>query len=408
MTPEMNRAGRARLARDGQQWEFDRAVKETGRVMHFQPDGRGSLPRSVRSHAMISKHLGRRAQSLERLAADELAAGHPETAMDLYFEAASAYGHAQHPVLELNEEKRLLHSGCLRCYDQVRRLAPYEIEHIDVEWDGGSSAGNLHLRPGEGARPCIFFVPGCDVSKEMYPHPRYNHAHQRDMHIFAFDGPGQAETNLRDVPLRADNYEIAATAAITMLLDRPEVSEVAVYGQSFGSFWAVRTAASDPRVKVLVAPWMSGCDRYYLMNEESPRFKQLFAHLTRAGSEAELDAILADLTNHDDMARIACPTLLAIGEYDPRSPLEEVFELYERLQVPRELWVYADQHHMLSLSGSNQGTIWLNDTYAFGMDWIRDRLAGRPLANDGEVLYVEPNGPGPAADGVAHKRHWYD
>ena len=52
------RQGRIRLRRDGQQWEFDRVVKETGRVFHFQPSGRGGLPPSVRMHAMISKHVG--------------------------------------------------------------------------------------------------------------------------------------------------------------------------------------------------------------------------------------------------------------------------------------------------------------------------------------------------------------
>ena len=59
------------MRRDEQQWFFDWMVKETGKVFHFQPDGRGRLPRSVRSHAMISKHVAQTAKRLERLAQAE-------------------------------------------------------------------------------------------------------------------------------------------------------------------------------------------------------------------------------------------------------------------------------------------------------------------------------------------------
>lgn len=47
-----------RLARDGQQWFFDWMIQETGKVFHYQTEGRGTLPKTVRRHVMISKHLG--------------------------------------------------------------------------------------------------------------------------------------------------------------------------------------------------------------------------------------------------------------------------------------------------------------------------------------------------------------
>ena len=55
--PDQPVRGRARLARDSQQWMLDYLVQETGKVFHFQGDGRGRLPRSVRSHDMISKEV---------------------------------------------------------------------------------------------------------------------------------------------------------------------------------------------------------------------------------------------------------------------------------------------------------------------------------------------------------------
>jgi len=90
--------GRAPLARDSQQWMLDYLIQETGKVFHFQGEGRGRLPRSVRSHDMISKHLGLQARRMEALAKAEADAGHPETALDFYFQATALYGGAQHII----------------------------------------------------------------------------------------------------------------------------------------------------------------------------------------------------------------------------------------------------------------------------------------------------------------------
>ena len=54
-----------RLNRDGHQWIYDWIVKETGRVFHWDEEGR-ELPGTVKSHGQISKHLGRQAQRLEK------------------------------------------------------------------------------------------------------------------------------------------------------------------------------------------------------------------------------------------------------------------------------------------------------------------------------------------------------
>jgi hypothetical protein len=78
----------------------------------------------------------------------------------------------------------------------------------------------------------------------------------------------------------------------------------------------------------------------------------LFAYLTQSSTEAELDEVLSAMTLDGYMARIACPVLLAAGEYDPRSPLDEVYRMFDQLTAPAELWVFADQHHMPSIGGT--------------------------------------------------------
>jgi dipeptidyl aminopeptidase/acylaminoacyl peptidase len=402
--------GRAPLARDSQQWILDYLIQETGKVFHFQGDGRGRLPRSVRSHDMISKHLGRQARRMEALAKAELDAGHPETALDFYFQATALYGGAQHTIFETNDEKRYLYAGVRRCYDQVIALAPYRLEHIDIPWNGTVVSGNLHLCPNRTSAPLVFYLPGCDSLKEVWPHPFFNAAHQRGMHVFSFDGPGHPESNLRGIRLTSDNFEDAASTVLDYLLQRPEIdaTRVGVYSISLASFWGMRFAARDRRIRAIAAPAASVAEKYFLMDLESPRWKQLFAYTTQSKTEAELDAVMADMTLDGYMAKITCPTLLAVGEYDPRGPIDEIYRMFDQLTAPAELWVFADQHHMPSIGAGQSNTNWAAPLHGAMCDWLRDRFADKPLRHPGRVAYVEPNSGGPNSDAVALKRKWYE
>src|SRR5499427_9146657 len=124
------------------------------------------------------------ARRLEALAQAEAAAGHTETALDFYFQATVLYAGAQHVIFQNNDDKRYLYAGVRRCYDQVIALAPYRIEHIDIPWNGTLVSGNLHLCPNRTSAPLVFYIPGCDTLKEAWPHPFFNAAHQRGMHVF--------------------------------------------------------------------------------------------------------------------------------------------------------------------------------------------------------------------------------
>jgi alpha-beta hydrolase superfamily lysophospholipase len=409
-SPKDAKSGQPHLRRDEQKWVFDYIIKETGKVFHFQPDGRGRLPRTVRSHDMIAKHMGLAAKRLERLALAEAEAGHRETAMELYYQAALQYVDAQHTVFETNDEKRFLHGGVMRCYDKVREYAPYAIEHVDVPWNGTTVSGNLHLAPGGGKKPLVFYVPGCDQTKEAWPHPYYNHALQRGMHAFSFDGPGQGESNLRGIRLTADNYEEAASAAIDYLVGRPEIDsrKIGVYALSFGSYWGMRIASHEHRIAACAAPWASFGDKYYLMTEESPRYKQLFAYLTQSSTEEELDRVVAAMTMDGRMEKIRCPTLIVSGEYDPRAPTEEVYRLFEQMKAPAELWMLPDQHHNGSITQQPRSSVWEADIHAFVCDWLRERFNGVPVRHPGQTLWLDPAGAGPNAKSVTYKRRWFE
>ena len=393
---------RTPLRRDDQQWIFDYLVKETGAVYHWWSDGGRDVPKSVRTHAMISKHMAKQAQGIEALAKVETAAGHTTTALGLWFNAAKSYMRAQHPVFELSDEKRFLYDAMRRCYDEMRKLSPYPIERVEVAWNGTRVGGWLHLNPGTKKAPLMFYVPGSDVTAETFPEPPHNAAFERGMHVFSFDGPGQGSANMAGIRLEPDSYESAAKPMLDALLKRPEIDadRVVTYGTGMGGFWAMRVAAHDRRIKA-AATKSSYADKSHVTTEDSPRYKQLFAFLTQAASEDELDRTMSAMTLEGHMEQVECPSLLVVGEYDHRDPIDEVYRLFDRLGTPGELWVFADQLHRIKIPGGESVLTELM------FDWLADRLAGRPQANRGQVVWVEP-GTSPNDPKVAHKRRWFD
>ena len=399
-----------RLNRDGHQWIYDWIVKETGRVFHWDEEGR-ELPGTVKSHGQISKHLGRQAQRLEKVAQEEEQAGHASTAFDLYYRASAKFAAAHHPVLETNDEKKYLHGRCIANFEKVIELAPYTIERVEVPFEDMQLQCNFFLCPGVDVAPTMIFIPGCDMTKEMWPDPKVVEAHARGMHLLVIDGPGQGMSNIRNQKLTHGNYERAVLKIVDWLETRPEVDKdkIGIFAVSMGSHWGLEVAASgDPRIKGVVGPWASYLDKYYILDTFSPRYKQLFGYLTGAKSEEELDKIVAQMTVEGREKDIKCPILLTVGEYDSRSPVELVYNFYEKVKSPKELWVYEDTYHQaVMFKGTGQDR---HDCHMMCMDWLVDVFNGKIKAGHDKKMFLRTNGSGPNSKQGENKDalHWWE
>jgi dienelactone hydrolase len=398
-----------RLDRDRQQWMFDYLVKTTGRVFHWDADGR-QFPTSVKSHAQISKHLGKIGLRMERIAREEEEAGHRVTALELYYRAAETFARAQHPVLETNDEKRFLHGKCLSNYEKVIELSPYPIERVEIPFEGVELQCNFHMLPGRPKAQTIIFIPGCDMTKEVYPDPQVNHALDRGAHLLVMDGPGQGTSNLRGTRLTTDNYQRAVIAVAEWLARRPEVDEtrIGVHAQSMGSHWGLEVAClANPLIKAVVGMWASYIDKYFIMETFSPRYKQLYGYLTGARSEEELDTMLDAMAVEGREGSIKCPVLLTAGEYDARSPVELVYRFWDNITAPKELWIHEDTYHQTNIfPGQGQRL----DCHSMGIDWMVDALAGKFKAGHARKMYVRSGGGGPNGEQGLDQdsMHWWE
>ena len=105
---------------------------------------------------------------------------------------------------------------------------------------------------------------------------------------------------------------------------------------------------------------------------------------------------------------IKCPILLTVGEYDSRSPVELVYNFYDKVTAPKELWVYDDTYHQaVMFKGTGQDR---HDCHMMCMDWLVDVFNGKITAGHNKKMYLRTNGSGPNAKQGENKdaRNWWE
>ncbi len=385
---------RPQIHRDNQQWILDWIIKTTGRVQNLANDER-DLPPEVKSYRMIPRVLYKEALHFETIARAADAAGHTDTARQLYRRASQVYHEAQHSIFEDdNEEKIFLHGKHIELADKVASYADYPVEKVEIPWEGKQIQGRFHILRDRRKAPAVLFLPGMDMTKEAFPNPLANPFLRRGMHVLSIDGPGQGISNLRKIRVTDDNYERVASAAIDWLSARPEVDpkQIVIMGISFGCHWGVRTAAKDPRVRALATTYAVVGPTKAIFEEASPRFKQMFMYMSGIRDEAEFNAMAARMDTKGYAEKIRCPTLFTMGEYDPLCHLEDAADFFAELTCPRELWVFENEFHRISLREGIGGI----EIYPYIADWIKDELDGKHPKNlNRKVLIRQKSGSGP-------------
>ena len=382
--------------RDDQQWILDLAIKQTGREINFEYEGR-RFPAKVKNHAMIPAamlQLGLHTEAIARRAEER---GHRETALSLFYRAQEQYHLGQHAIFEDdNPDKIYLYEKLAGCYERVRALADYRIEQVEIPWGDISFAANFHIHPGNTPRPTILYVPGMDQVKETHPDPTSNLFLKRGMNVLCIDGPGQGSSNMRKIRVTADNYERAASAAIDFLVSRKEVDaeRIGVMGCSMGSYWSMRVAGLDKRVKAVASAAANYAGKRHIFGRASPRFKQIFMYMSGLDDEDAFDRMAEEMHLFDTARSITAPCLMMAGEYDPLSPLDETLEVFGRVAGPKELWVMEDDFHGSGKWGgtglSNLGGLMVFPIMA---DRLHDILTGKHVLK-GERKVLIPNGKG--------------
>ena len=185
-------------------------------------------------------------------------AKHPVSARDHFQRASMYYRAAEYYDDPVTDASRAHGLASRDAFLQAAKLMPWTVEVLQIPFERAWLPGYFMQPALAEARPrkTVIVLTGFDGTGEELYFQTGQAALERGWNLLIAEGPGQAGL-LRfhpDMGFRPD-YERPVGAMIDYVLSRREVDpqRLAVYGISFGGYFASRAAAHDDRVKALVA-----------------------------------------------------------------------------------------------------------------------------------------------------------
>jgi hypothetical protein len=197
------------------------------------------------------------AQRVEAAGRACLGAGHAVSGRDHLLRASTYYRTAEYYADPSTDRSVATGERSRACFAEAGSLADPPVVALDSPF-GGSVLPGYFVRPATPARrpaPTLVCVGGFDSSAEELFFTYGAPGAERGWNVLVFDGPGQPGCMRLDPALTfRHDYEVPIAAVLDAVSGRADVdpSRLALVGQSFGSYFAARSAAADPRVRALV------------------------------------------------------------------------------------------------------------------------------------------------------------
>jgi pimeloyl-ACP methyl ester carboxylesterase len=286
---------------------------------------------------------------------------HPVSARDHFQRASMYYRAAEYYDDPVTDTSRAHGLASRDAFLEAAKLMPWTSEVLQIPFEHVWLPGYFMQPASTDARPrkTVIVLTGFDGTGEELHFQTGHAALERGWNVLIAEGPGQTGF-LRfhpDVEFRPD-YERPIGAMIDYVLSRREVDpqRLAVYGISFGGYFASRAAAHDNRIKALVANSPIPDLRAYLVGfvgpevaanppplrlEEIDRIPDqqmppgmklsLKASFRRFGVDSVAAWLerLHDFRIGDALQDIRCPSLALVGEGEG-SVAKDMFESFSR------------------------------------------------------------------------------
>jgi dienelactone hydrolase len=388
-----------------QRWLLDNVIRSVGidwdqprSISYNAPCGPeanadfAGIRERVKKYADISPAFENAARRREAKARAAEKADEPVTARQNFFIAAVQYAAAQWPYDENNEKNFALNERKRECYTCYTQFADHPVEQAWIPFGETALPGWFHVPPGYtgGRIPAVVAIPGMDGFKEAGVAMYGDRWLSRGIAVLSVEGPGQYESAVLGIHVSMQSWAQAGRAIMEWMRARPEVdaARIGVTGQSFGSFFATISCATEPRYKACaVAATCLEPGFHTIFEEASPTFKQRFMYMSGYTDEAAFDAFVKTLTWEGHAEKIRVPYLCIAGEMDELSPLEHTERFMSTLQCPKRLVVYQDCRHSVgNVPSTNLGPM----PQVLAADWMAARLEGKPL--ESERWFVQANG----------------
>ncbi len=291
------------------------------------------------------------------------ARGRIVTATEAYQRAAVAYHLGKFLWFEDLELHLALSALAVSSYARALPHLDPPGERLDIAFEGTTIPGHLRRPRAVDRPPVVLIVPGLDSVKEELFTMEQDFL-RRGLATLTVDGPGQGESAPR-FPIRAD-WGGVVRPIMDMLEARADVDagRVGLLGISMGGIYGPLAAASEPRIRALIAlagPYdLSEC--WGALNELT---RGGYVFYTKSRDEAEAFERAKSLSLHGVLPRVRQPLLVVHGARDRLFPPEQA-ERIAREAPDATLLLYPDGNHVCN-----------NIVYKYRpamADWMSERL----------------------------------
>lgn len=280
---------------------------------------------------------------VQALGDKDAAAGHNRTAGKKLLRASLYHLMAERMMRVGEPEREPLYRKGLAEFRRGVDLMGTGVETVEIPY--GASSLPAYFVPartqplGGAPGPCILFVNGFDVNKEIlyYRGPR-EELLERGISMLLVDQPGSGEAlRFRNMPAIPE-CERWGTAIYDWVSQRSDVDpkRVGLMGVSLGGFYAPRAAAFEHRYAMCVA-WGASTRfsdrlmRAMQQDEEAASVTDMLEQarwVFGAKDNAELVEKTRDITMVGIADKITCPFLITHGINDRQVPASEAQEVY--------------------------------------------------------------------------------
>jgi esterase FrsA len=231
------------------------------------------------------------------------------------------------------------------------------LEIVRIPFEGKEIIGYLRLpKNARGPVPLVLAVNGLDSRKEDLSES-FSAILPFGIGFLAVDGPGTGQNPIKV----SESAERVLSRALDYIATRPEIDKnrVAMHGVSWGAYWATKMAIVErARLKGASAqspPTDTFFQKEFLMNslignreylfDQVPALMAIFDNVKTVDEMAEVLPKMS-LVKQGLLGKPMAPMLILAGVKDTQVPIDDIYLLLNKGDVPKTAWVNPQGGHL--------------------------------------------------------------
>ena len=231
------------------------------------------------------------------------------------------------------------------------------LEIVRIPFQGKEIIGYLRLpKNANGPVPLVLAVNGLDSRKEDLSES-FSAILPFGIGFLAVDGPGTGQNPIKV----SENAERMLSRVLDYIATRPEIDKkrVAMHGVSWGAYWATKmaiverarlkgaSAQSPPTDKFFQKDFLTNSligNREYLF-DQVPALMAIFDNVKTVDEMAEVLPKIS-LVKQGLLGKPMAPMLILAGVKDTQVPIDDIYLLLDKGDVPKTAWINPQGGHL--------------------------------------------------------------